>query len=108
MDRHRASRTNNFGLASKSRRRWVGQPNAQAERIKPIAATESPRALHRCVHFKEHALHGGGHHIAANAVAESGLMIDLPGMRTVSIDGRMRTAGTTCSAMNPNIAPVDA
>ena len=38
------------------------------------------------------SVRGGGHHIAGNAVAEGGLMIDLSGMRAVSIDPRNRTA----------------
>ena len=38
------------------------------------------------------SVRGGGHHIAGNAVADSGLMIDLSGMRTVSIDVQSRTA----------------
>ena len=38
------------------------------------------------------SVRGGGHHIAGNAVAEGGLMIDLSGMRTVSINAEKRTA----------------
>jgi FAD/FMN-containing dehydrogenase len=38
------------------------------------------------------SVRGGGHHIAGNAVAEGGLMIDLSGMRDVSVDVRNRTA----------------
>ena len=38
------------------------------------------------------SVRGGGHHIAGNAVAEGGLMIDLSGMRTVSVDAGKRTA----------------
>ncbi len=38
------------------------------------------------------SVRGGGHHIAGNAVAEGGLMIDLSGMRAVSVDARKRTA----------------
>ena len=38
------------------------------------------------------SVRGGGHHIAGNAVAEGGLMLDLSGMRTVSIDAAKRTA----------------
>lgn len=34
----------------------------------------------------------GGHHIAGNAVADDGLMLDLSGLRTVSIDAERRTA----------------
>ena len=38
------------------------------------------------------SVRGGGHHIAGNAVAEGGLMIDLSGIRTISIDPAKRTA----------------
>jgi FAD/FMN-containing dehydrogenase len=38
------------------------------------------------------SVRGGGHHIAGNAVAEGGLMIDLSGMRTIIIDVAKRTA----------------
>jgi FAD/FMN-containing dehydrogenase len=38
------------------------------------------------------SVRGGGHHIAGNAVAEGGLMIDLSGMRTVRVDAGTRTA----------------
>ena len=38
------------------------------------------------------SVRGGGHHIAGNAVAEGGLMLDLSGMRAVSIDAAKRVA----------------
>ena len=38
------------------------------------------------------SVRGGGHHIAGNAVAEGGLMIDLSGMRSVGVDAGNRTA----------------
>lgn len=38
------------------------------------------------------SVRGGGHHIAGNAVAEGGLMVDLSGMRTIRIDTTKRTA----------------
>jgi FAD/FMN-containing dehydrogenase len=38
------------------------------------------------------SVRGGGHHIAGNAVAESGLMLDLSGMREVNIDSARRVA----------------
>jgi FAD/FMN-containing dehydrogenase len=44
------------------------------------------------VHRMLVSVRGGGHHIAGNAVAEGGLMIDLSGMRGVSIDAANRTA----------------
>ncbi|WP_345540598.1 FAD-binding oxidoreductase [Variovorax defluvii] len=38
------------------------------------------------------SVRGGGHHIAGNAVAEGGLMIDMSGMRTVRVDPDKRVA----------------
>ncbi|MEO8524719.1 MAG: FAD-binding oxidoreductase [Caldimonas sp.] len=38
------------------------------------------------------SVRGGGHHIAGNAVAEGGLMLDLSAMRTIAIDAGKRTA----------------
>lgn len=38
------------------------------------------------------SVRGGGHHIAGNAVAEGGLMLDLSAMRAVSIDAAKRVA----------------
>jgi FAD/FMN-containing dehydrogenase len=37
------------------------------------------------------SVRGGGHHIAGNAVAEGGLMLDLSGMNAVSVDAAGRT-----------------
>jgi len=45
------------------------------------------------------SVRGGGHHIAGNAVAEGGLMIDLSGMRTISIDVAKRTARVGAGAL---------
>jgi len=45
------------------------------------------------------SVRGGGHHIAGNAVAEGGLMIDLSGMRTISIDTAKRTARVGAGAL---------
>ena len=50
-------------------------------------ASASPPRTACCV-----SVRGGGHHIAGNAVAEGGLMIDLSGMRAVSVDPAKRTA----------------
>ena len=38
------------------------------------------------------SVRGGGHHIAGNAIAERGLVIDLSGMRAISIDPAKRIA----------------
>jgi FAD/FMN-containing dehydrogenase len=45
------------------------------------------------------SVRGGGHHIAGNAVAEGGLMLDLSGMRTISIDAAKRTARVGAGAL---------
>ena len=45
------------------------------------------------------SVRGGGHHIAGNAVAEGGLVIDLSGMRTVSVDAAQRTARVAAGAL---------
>ncbi len=45
------------------------------------------------------SVRGGGHHIAGNAVAEGGLMIDLSGMRAISIDSAKRTARVGAGAL---------
>jgi FAD/FMN-containing dehydrogenase len=45
------------------------------------------------------SVRGGGHHIAGNAVAEGGLMIDLSAARAVSIDARSRTARVGAGAL---------
>jgi FAD/FMN-containing dehydrogenase len=45
------------------------------------------------------SVRGGAHHIAGNAVAEGGLMLDLSQMRTVSIDAAKRTARVSAGAL---------
>ena len=45
------------------------------------------------------SVRGGGHHIAGNAVAEGGLMLDLSGMRAISIDTAKRTARVGAGAL---------
>ncbi|HTJ04663.1 MAG TPA: FAD-binding oxidoreductase [Caldimonas sp.] len=50
------------------------------------------------------SLRSGGHHIAGNAVAEGGLMIDLSAMKTVTVDPDARTARVGAGAL---LADVD-
>jgi FAD/FMN-containing dehydrogenase len=45
------------------------------------------------------SVRGGGHHIAGNAVAEGGLMIDLSAMRAIAIDVARRTARVDAGAL---------
>lgn len=53
-----------------------------------VQATVRFAAAHRMLL----SVRGGGHHIAGNAVAEGGLMLDLSGMRAISIDAVKQTA----------------
>jgi FAD/FMN-containing dehydrogenase len=50
------------------------------------------------------SVRGGGHHIAGNAIAEGGLMVDLSAMRTVAVDPARRTARVAAGAL---LADVD-
>jgi FAD/FMN-containing dehydrogenase len=45
------------------------------------------------------SVRGGGHHIAGNAVAEGGLMIDLSAMRNVHVDAAQRTVTVAGGAL---------
>lgn len=45
------------------------------------------------------SVRGGGHHIAGNAVAEGGLMIDLSGLRSVEVDPSTRSANVGAGAL---------
>jgi FAD/FMN-containing dehydrogenase len=45
------------------------------------------------------SVRGGGHHIAGNAVAEGGLMLNLSGMKTVHVDAAKRTARVGAGAL---------
>jgi FAD/FMN-containing dehydrogenase len=49
------------------------------------------------------SVRGGGHHIAGNAVAEGGLMLDLSGMRAIGIDAAKRTARVGPGALLGNL-----
>jgi FAD/FMN-containing dehydrogenase len=50
-------------------------------------------------HRMQVSVRGGGHHIAGNAVAEGGLMIDMSGMRDVRVDAAARTARVGAGAL---------
>src|SRR6185369_8248273 len=62
-----------------------------------IARCRSAKDVQAAVRFAEAhrmllSVRGGGHHIAGNAVAEGGLMLDMSGMRDVVVDPGKRTA----------------
>ena len=50
------------------------------------------------------SVRGGGHHIAGNAVAEGGIMVDLSAMRAINVDPVRRTARVGAGAL---LADVD-
>ena len=60
-----------------------------------VQATVRFAAAHRMLL----SVRGGGHHIAGNAVAEGGLVIDLSGMRAISIDTEKRCARVGAGAL---------
>ncbi|MGZ5130308.1 MAG: FAD-binding oxidoreductase [Caldimonas sp.] len=45
------------------------------------------------------SVRGGGHHIAGNAIAEGGLVLDLSAMRTIRVDSAKRTARVGAGAL---------
>jgi FAD/FMN-containing dehydrogenase len=69
-----------------------------------IARCLNDRDVQAAVRFAaEHrmllSIRGGGHHIAGNAVADRGLMIDLSGMREIVVDAERRTARVAAGAL---------
>ena len=61
---------------------------ARCKSAKDVQAAVRFAAAHRMLL----SVRGGGHHIAGNAVAEGGLMLDMSGMRDVVVDPDKRTA----------------
>ncbi|MEQ6918382.1 FAD-binding oxidoreductase [Halomonas aquatica] len=59
-----------------------------------VQAIDFARSQRMCL-----SVRGGGHHIAGNAIAEGGLVIDLSAMRTVRVDPRQRTARVAPGAL---------
>jgi FAD/FMN-containing dehydrogenase len=47
------------------------------------------------------SIRGGGHNVAGHAVCDDGVMIDLSGMRGVSVDAEKRTARVAGGATRP-------
>jgi FAD/FMN-containing dehydrogenase len=60
-----------------------------------VQATVRFAAAHRMLL----SVRGGGHHIAGNAVAEGGLMIDMSGMKAIAIDAARRSARVGAGAL---------
>jgi FAD/FMN-containing dehydrogenase len=77
-----------------ARRVWNGTVDRRPALIARCLTDSDVQAAVRfaAAHRMLVSVRGGGHHIAGNAVAEGGLMIDLSGMRTISIDAAQRTA----------------
>jgi FAD/FMN-containing dehydrogenase len=85
----------------------AGDPGCdEARRIWNVMIDHRPAVIARCLSARDVrsavdfarensmrlSVRGGGHHIAGNAVAEGGLMIDLSPMRVVRVDADRRTA----------------
>lgn len=79
--------------------------NAMVERRPALIARclGAQDVRHAVAFAQEHhmlvSMRGGGHHIAGNAVAEGGLMIDLSAMRSVRVDPAQRTARVGAGAL---------
>ena len=89
------------GGYDEARKVWNGMVD---RRPALIARCASARDVQHAVRFAaEHrmlvSVRGGGHHIAGNAVADRGLMIDLSGMRDVEVDARNRIARAAPGAL---------
>jgi FAD/FMN-containing dehydrogenase len=77
-----------------ARRVWNGTVDRRPALIARCVDTGDVQAAVRfaAAHRMLVSVRGGGHHIAGNAVAEGGLMLDLSGMRAIGIDAARRTA----------------
>jgi FAD/FMN-containing dehydrogenase len=84
-----------------ARKVWNGTVDRRPALIARCLADSDVQAAVRfaAAHKMLLSVRGGGHHIAGNAVAEGGLMIDLSGMRTVSVDAAKRTARVAAGAL---------
>ena len=82
------------GAYEEARKVWNGTINRRPALIARCLTEGDVQAAVRfaAAHRMLLSVRGGGHHIAGNAVAEGGLMIDLSGMRAVSIDAAKRVA----------------
>ena len=84
-----------------ARRVWNGTVDRRPALIARCMNTSDVQATVRfaAAHQMRLSVRGGGHHIAGNAVADGGLMLDLSGMRTVEIDPARRIARVAPGAL---------
>ncbi len=89
------------GAYDEARKVWNGSINRRPALIARCLTDGDVQAVVRfaAAHRMLLSVRGGGHHIAGNAVAEGGLMIDLSGMRTISIDAAKRSARVGAGAL---------
>ncbi len=82
------------GAYDDARRIWNGMVDRRPLLIARCLSDDDVQSAVRfaSAHRMLTSVRGGGHHIAGNAVAEGGLMIDLSGMNAVSVDADNRTA----------------
>lgn len=88
-------------LYDDSRRVWNGMVDRQPALIARCTNAGDVQAAVRfaAAHAMLLSIRGGGHHIAGNAVAEGGLMIDLSAMKSVQVDVAQRTARVGAGAL---------
>ena len=84
-----------------ARRVWNGSVDRRPALIARCLTDSDVQAAVRfaAAHRMLLSVRGGGHHIAGNAVAEGGLMLDLSGMRTIRIDAAKRLARVAPGAL---------
>jgi len=77
-----------------ARRIWNGSVDRRPALIARCLADSDVQSAVKfaAVHHMLLSVRGGGHHIAGNAVADGGLMVDLSGMRAVRSDAAKRLA----------------
>lgn len=82
------------GAYEEARKVWNGTIDRRPALIARCLSQADVQAAVRfaAAHRMLLSVRGGGHHIAGNAVAEGGLMIDLSSLRAVSIDAAKRVA----------------
>ena len=86
---------------NQARKVWNGSVDRRPALIAGCLTASDVQAAVRfaAAHRMLVSVRSGGHHIAGNAVAEGGLMIDMSGMRTISVDAAERTAHVGAGAL---------